>query len=103
MEIRLYEFPRFVDQAFPDQAGHGFEDARPADTDGNGVVDSPHLSPAPLDADAADGPGNTARPPGQLAPFQGRTGRSRCNEALVLIAQDHFPIRPEIDEEADVI
>ena len=69
MEIRLYEFPRFVDQAFPDQAGHGFEDARPADTDGNGVVDSPHLGPAPLDADAAYGPGGRCPSPRSACPL----------------------------------
>ena len=67
------------------------------------MVDGLHFGPSPLDADATDGSGNTTRPPGQLAPFQSRAGRSRCDEALFLIPQDHFPIRPEIDEEADFI
>ena len=103
MEIRFDEFPRFVDQAFPDEAGHGFQDARPADADRDPMVDGPHLGPAPLDVDPADGPGHTACSPGQLAPFQGRPGRCRSDETFLFVPQGHLPIGPQIDEQAEVV
>ena len=46
-------------------------------------------------------PGTLPVPQVSLPPS--RAGPAGADEALVLIAQDHFPIRPEIDEEADVV